>query len=139
MKKLIILLLITTVFTSCKNDAKTEPKTDTINSDNPDKTIKQSDGLTLLKGDFIYYSDAAVLQTHKEVYGVIIDDKMHELETQAKQHKNEPTDMVKVTVRGLITPKPQGEEGWPYRVAIKEILKVEKINPEKNDVIKLGS
>ena len=139
MKKLIILLLVTTIFTACKNDAKTEPKTDAVTSDDSGKTAKQSDGLTLLKGDFIYYADAAVLQTHKEVYGVIIDDKMHELEAQAKQYKSDPTDMVKVTVRGLISPKPEDVEGWPYRVAIKEILKVEKINSEENDVIKLGS
>ncbi len=139
MKKLIILLLVTTIFTACKNDAKTEPKTDAVTSDDSEKTAKQNDGLTLLKGDFIYYADAAVLQTHKEVYGVIIDDKMHELEAQAKQYKSDPTDMVKVTVRGLISPKPEDVEGWPYRVAIKEILKVEKINSEENDVIKLGS
>ena len=44
-----------------------------------------------------------------------------------------------VEVRGKISPKPEGEEGWPFRVAIKEIIKVEKLNPKENDVIKLGS
>lgn len=139
MKKLIILLLAITAFTACKSDKKTDSQSETTAADIQEKTTKQSDGLTLLKGDFIYYADAAVLQTHKEVYGVVIDEKMQELEAQAKAYKSDPTDMVKVTVRCLISAKPDNEEGWPYRVAIKEIIKVEKINPEENDVIKLGS
>ena len=49
------------------------------------KTEKQNDGLTLLKGEFIYFADAAVLQTHREVYGVVIDEKMHELDKQVQQ------------------------------------------------------
>ena len=37
-----------------------------------EKTAKQSDGLTLLKGEFVYYDGAAVLQTNSEIYGVLI-------------------------------------------------------------------
>ncbi len=40
-----------------------------------------------MTGDFIYYADAAVLQTPKEIYGVVIDDKMHELENVVKPHE----------------------------------------------------
>ena len=138
MKKIIFLLLITIVFVSCKNDSKTNTEKETITADGPEKTAKQSDGLTLLKGDFIYFADAAVLQTHREVYGVIIDEKMHELNNQVQQYKNEITDMVPVEIRGKITPKPENEEGWPYRIEIKEILNVSKPNPQDNEVIKVG-
>ncbi|WP_250433348.1 hypothetical protein [Hanstruepera flava] len=138
MKKLALLLLSLIVLISCKNDKKTE-ETKPIDVDSPNRTEKQSDGLTLLKGEFVYYADAAVLQTHREVYAVIIDDKMHELDKLAQQYKNEATDYVTVSIRGKITPKPTDEEGWPYRVAIKEILNVTASNPEANNVVKLES
>ena len=133
MKKVFILLLSLSIFTACKKETKTKE----ITADSQEKTTKQSDGLTLLKGEFIYYADAAVLQTHKDVYGVIIDDKMHELDALAKKYKVEVTDMVPVEIRGKIIPKPEGEEGWPFRVEIKEILNVTKPNEKSNDVIKL--
>jgi len=137
MKKVVLIFLVTTFVFACKNDKKSEAKEETVES--PDgRTAKQSDGLTLLKGDFVYYADAAVLQTHAEVYAVIIDMKMHELDDQVQKYKKEATDMVPVEIRGKITPKLEGEEGWPYRVEIKEILHVYKPNPEDNNVIKLG-
>jgi hypothetical protein len=138
MKKTILLVLVFSVFISCKNDSKSNTNNQAVSVDDVNKTSKQNDGLTLLKGDFIYFADAAVLQTHREVYGVIIDEKMHELNDQVKQYKEAVTDMVPVEIRGTITPKPEGEEGWPFRVEIKEILNVSKPNPQDNEVIKVG-
>ncbi|MCF6294357.1 MAG: hypothetical protein L3J25_01555 [Flavobacteriaceae bacterium] len=138
MKKIILLVLVLSAFISCKNDSKSNTNKETITADGVEKTSKQNDGLTLLKGDFIYFADAAVLQTHKEVYGVIINEKMHELNDQIQKYKVEVTDMVPVEIRGKITPKPEGEEGWPFRVEIKEILNVSKPNPQDNEVIKVG-
>lgn len=138
MKKLFFIALTLAAFMSCKNDAKSEQKEGTISSNNDERTEKQSDGLTLLKGEFIYYADAAVLQTHNEMYAVIIDEKMHELNEQAIKLKTDDTDMVPVEIRGIITPKPENEEGWPYRVEIKEILKVSKPNPEGGEMITIG-
>jgi len=138
MKKLFFIALTLTVFISCKNDAKSKQEEGTISSDIDERTEKQSDGLTLLKGEFIYYADAAVLQTHSEMYAVIIDEKMHELNEQAIKLKTADTDMVPVEIRGIITPKPENEEGWPYRVEIKEILKVSKPNPEGGEMITIG-
>ena len=137
MKKVVLLLLVT-IFVSCKNDANTEDKK-VIGADDKEKTAKQSDGLTLLKGDFIYYSDAAVLQTPKNMYGVIVDAKMQELNDMAKAYKNEPTDFVQVEIRGKITPKPENEEGWPFRVEIKEILNVTKSADNSSETLKLGN
>ena len=138
MKKIILLALVLSAFIGCKKDSKTNTEKEIIPVDNSEKTAKQNDGLTLLKGDFIYFSDAAVLQTHREVYGVVIDEKMHELNKQVKQYKTETTDMVPVEIRGKIIPKPEDEEGWPYRIEIKEILNVSKPKPEENAVIKIG-
>ena len=135
MKK-VILLLIVIVFVSCKNDKKTDDKN--TKSTDTEKTEKQNDGLTLLKGEFIYFSDAAVLQTHKEIYAVIINKKMHELNDQIQEYKAETTDMIPVEIRGVITPKPDNEEGWDFRVEIKEILSVSKPNPEDNNIITIG-
>ncbi len=142
MKKTAILLLLSIVFISCKNDSKSEEtttKTESIDLDGPNRTAKQSDGLTLLKGEFVYYEDAAVLQTHREVYGVVLDDKMTELNKMAEAYKKEPTDYATVSIRGKIIPKPENEEGWPFRVEIKEILSVSASNPETNNVVKLES
>ena len=124
--------------TSCKNDSKSDKKTDDIESQE-EKTTKQNDGLILLKGEFVYYADAAVIQTNSSsIYGVVINEKMHELDKLAQQYKNEPTDYVSVEIRGEIIPKPENEEGWPYRIDIKEIIKVSKSQNE-DEVVKLES
>ena len=138
MKKIILSVLILSSLISCKNDSKKDNQEEIITTDGSEKTAKQSDGLTLLKGDFIYFADAAVLQTHREVYGVVIDEKMHELDKQVQQYKIETTDMVPVEIRGKIIPKPENEEGWPFRIEIKEILNVSKPKPEDNTIIKIG-
>ncbi len=134
--------MISIVFMSCKNDSKTEEtttETEAIDMDSPNRTSKQNDGLTLLNGEFVYYENAAVLQTHREVYGVVLDDKMMELNNMAEAYKKEPTDYATVSIRGKVVPKPENEEGWPFRVEIKEILSVSASNPETNNVVKLES
>ncbi len=133
MKKVLILLLTIAVFTGCKKESKKE-SVETKDG----KTVKQSDGLTLLKGEFVYYADAAVLQTHGQIYGVIINDKVDEINKQAKPFKAEDTDFVLVEIRGEITPKPEGAEGWENRVEIKEILNVSAIKSDGENVVKLG-
>jgi len=137
MKKIFIILISVTTFIACKNEAKSESTEETTDT-SEERTEKQIDGLTLLKGEFIYYADAAVLQTHKQMYAVVIDEKMHELNNMAKAFKNEMTDFVQVEIRGKITPKPENEEGWDYRVEIKEILNV-KAAEESSEVVKLGT
>jgi len=138
MKNIALLLVFFMALTGCKNDSKSDKNSDNI-EDQDDITSKQNDGLVLLKGEFVYFADAAVLQTNSSsIYGVIINEKMHELDKLAKQFKSEPTDYVFVEIRGEIIPKPENEEGWPYRVNIKEILNVSKSQNE-DEVIKLES
>ena len=134
MKKSIVLLFAFFVIVSCKNNTNSSV---TSESDIHEKTETQNDNLTLLKGDFLYYADAAILQTKNEIYGVIINEKMHELHDKIKVYKEEDTDMVPVEIKGIIVPKPENEEGWEFRVDIKEILKVSKPKKENNQVIKL--
>lgn len=138
MKKIMLLVVFFMALTSCKNGSKSDKNSDNI--ENQDEIMsKQNDGLVLLKGEFVYFADAAVLQTNSSsIYGVIINEKMHELDQLAKQYKSEPTDYVFVEIRGEIIPKPEHEEGWPYRVNIKEILNVSKSQNE-DEVIKLES
>ena len=116
---------------SCKNDKKS--------SDDSSTSYDQNNGLITVKGDFIYFADAAVLQTKNEIYGVVIDEKMQELNAAVQVYKIEDTDMVPVTVRVRRFEKPENEEGWPMRVEIKDILKVEKPDPKQEDIIKLGN
>ena len=140
MKKIFLALLVSAVLFSCKNDSKNDTSSTETTTENVDgKTAKQNDGLTLVVGEFVYYADAAVIQTKNTVYGVVIDKKMHELNNMAQQYKKEATDYVTVEVRGKIIPKPQNEEGWDYRVEIKEILKVSASKADENNVIKLGT
>ena len=133
MKKLLLIVCILSVFTSCKNESKTEVK-----PEGSEKTTKQDDGLVLLQGEFVYYADAGVLQiANNTMYGIIINDKIQELNDLAKPFKKEDTDYVFVEVRGKLIPKPENEEGWDYKIDIKEILNVTA--SKVNDVIKLGS
>jgi hypothetical protein len=127
--KIVAILLLAATFMSCKNNAKTEPSTNSYSKD---------DGLITMKGDFIYIDNAAVLQTSLDIYGVVIDDQMKELHKAVKPFQTSATDMVPVTVRVRKFEKPANEEGWPYRVEIKEILKVEQPELNSIDVIKLG-
>ena len=120
MKKLILILCVIAV-TACKSD----------------KAMSSQDAV-VLKGMYLYYADAAILQTPTEVYGVILDENSMKLDKQVTPYKALATDMVPVEIKGEIIPKPESEEGWPNTVRIVEILKVTKPNPEKKDVITLG-
>ena len=138
MKNIYIPLILVLSFLACKNESNMSSSGSNNETDTQEKTINQSDGLTFLKGEFIYYANASVLQTQQQMYGVVIDEKMHELNLMAKKFKNEDTDFVEVEIRGKITPKPKDEEGWDYRVEIKEIVNVKAVS-KSSDVVKLGT
>lgn len=133
MKKINLIIILAITVLACKNNSEQEVDLD----GNRAKSYDQNDGLITVKGDFIYYADAAVLQTSSEIFGVVIDENMHRLDKQAKVFKKEATDMVPVTVRVRKFEKAKDEEGWPFKVEIKEILKVEAPDPNTTDVIKL--
>lgn len=139
MKALALFFFLSIFVFSCGNNQK-DDSAETKNAAENDsiKTAKQSDGLIMFTGKFIYFADAAVLQTNDNtMYGVVINEKMHELDKLVQKHKKEDTDFVPVAVRGILIPKPDGEEGWPFRIEIKEIIDVYQPNPEEDEVIKL--
>ena len=127
-------MIIVITFTHCKGDQKQNNEDTTSN-----EQLNEDDGLTTLKGEFVYYADAAVLQSRNEIYGVILNEKADELNAQAKPFKKEDTDFVMVEVRGLVSAKPEGEEGWDNRFEIKEIITVSAIKAENDNVVKLGT
>lgn len=135
MKKINLIVILALVLFACKNEAKTEVNLE----ENRAKSYDENDGLVTMKGEFVYYADAAVFQTSNEIYGVVIDENLQLLEKQVKPFKKEETDMVPVTVRVRKFEKAKDEEGWQYLVEIKEILKVEAPDPDKKDVIKLAN
>lgn len=135
MKKINLIIILVLTMLACKNETKQEVDLE----ENRAKSFDQNDGFITLKGDFVYYADAAVLQTPSEIYGVVIDENLQLLDQQVKPFKKEATDMVPVTVRVKKFEKNKDEEGWQYRVEIKEILKVEAPDPNKEDVIKLAN
>ncbi|MDG1731002.1 MAG: hypothetical protein P8K68_14155 [Algibacter sp.] len=139
MKKVLILLVCISAFLSCKKDIKSQQSEDTISNDDSEKTAKQNDGLTLLKGEFVYYDGAAVLQTHAEIYGILITDKLEALNNQAQQYKTEPTDMVQVEIRGKITNQKDEKILWENKVEVVEILSIKASPKDENKVIKLGN
>ena len=135
-----LLLIAFIVLVGCKNDKATnttEESKPEITADDKEPTEKQKDGLTLLKGDFLFMDGAAVLQTHNEIYGVVVDDKMRELDEMVQKYKSEATDMVPVTIRGKVSNEKDDKILWENKVEIKEILQVSAPDPKKKDVIKI--
>lgn len=129
MKKLIVLIALTLVVYSCKNtEEKTveETNTTTVEENNVTKEI-------FYTGDFIYVADAAVLKGGDFIYGVTLNEKAKELAEKVEPVKENEFDMVQVTVKGTISPKPQGQEGWDEFITIEEIVKVSE-TPSKIDI-----
>ena len=130
MKKIIVILILSIVLFSCKNsEEKKEEK-----SADPEISTESSETSDIIyRGDFIYIADAAVLKGNNFIYGVTIDDMATELAKQVEPVKETEFDMVEVAVKGIISPKPEGQEGWGEILTIKEIVMVSK-TPSKIDI-----
>jgi len=131
MKK-IVLILVAVIAFSCKKEVNKASET-TVKED---VSIKEDKDIKTLEGEFLYYADAAVLKTPTQIYGVVIDEKMHELATQVAPLKKADTDMVEVIIKGKIVPKEADEEGWPFNVIVKKIIEVKQVATDDNVVIK---
>lgn len=112
MKKIFFITLILTAFISCKSESKTE------------NTVYNDDELTTIKGEFVYFDGAGVIQTHREIYGVLDSEKLKELNSKADKIKTKPTDMVLVEIKGKVTDQKDDVILWENKVEIVEILKV---------------
>jgi hypothetical protein len=87
-------------------------------------------------GEFLFYDNAAVLNTGSEIYGVVVDDKLHELHAQALTVQKDSFDMVQVYIKGVISKNPN-EDGWPQVVTVKEIDSVAPSAPLTNQMIEI--
>jgi len=90
-----------------------------------------------IMGEFIFLGDAAVLKGDNFIYGVKIDDAMHELAKQVEAKKRDQYDMVPVLINGIISPKPEGTDGWDNIVTVKGILEINE--PTSEGAIKVES
>jgi len=128
-KKMFTLFAILTIAVSCKEEAKTtsasEEKTTEVNK--VEATTKH--GEVLLRGEFIYTADAAVLKGNNFIYGVELNDMTTELARKVEPYKREDFDMVPVAVKAVVKKNPN-EEGWDEVIEIKEIIKVSKPTEE---------
>ncbi len=113
MKKISLLILLTLIF-GCKNS---------------------SENLTLLKGSYIYFDDAAVLQTNNEVYGVFMNVKALELNQRAELEKTSPTDVIYVELKGVISTDEDDKIKWEKKFDIKEIVSISRTKKERNTLI----
>jgi hypothetical protein len=97
------------------------------------QTPKKSTENPQFFGEFLYLSDAAVLNTGTEIYGVIIDEKMQELHNLCTPIKRDNYDMIYVYIKGTIEDNP-AEEGWDKLIRITDIDSL--VNPSDKSIIK---
>lgn len=100
MKKLCILIVLSLIIFSCKSENESD----------------------LIRGEFIFIDDAAVIKGTDFIYGVVINDLTHELAKKIEPLQREEYDMVPVVIKGIVKPNP--DEGWEEIVEIKEIIGV---------------
>lgn len=135
MNKIFFLALVISTFLGCKNDNKSETNQNVSDIE----YSKKEEALTLLKGEFVFYEEAAVLQTQSDIYGVYITDKMLELNKLATPYKTEPTDMVNVEIKGKISDTKDDKILWDHKVEIIEIIQVSQSSKKNETTIKSGN
>src|SRR5690554_8157628 len=106
MKRILLLLMFSTLLYSCNNTKTENEALQTENTEAPKATVKT------YEGEFIYTPEAAVFKGNSFVYGVQINDKAKDLAEKVAAVKKGEFDMVPVIVRGEVTPKPEGTDGW---------------------------
>jgi hypothetical protein len=117
-KILILFLLISFGCDSKQNKVVSNEVVETKNND-----------LIILSGDYVFYNNAAVLQTNKNVYGIIINEKVNELNEKLSSIKKDEFDFIPVILKGRLKNKDKNDEGWSVKLEITEIVEI--INKEK--------
>lgn len=127
MKKILLLLLFPCFLLSCNNTKKEkeEPQAET--------EVAENSPVLTYEGEFIYTEDASVFKGNSFVYGVQMNDVAKDLAQRVAAIKEDDFDMVPVIVRGKVTHKPEGADGWDEIITITEIINVSD-TPRKADV-----
>ena len=95
------------------------------NTPKPNKLVEtKNDDKIIVSGDYIFYNNAGVLQTSKDVYGIIINDKAIELNEKLSLIKKDEFDFVPVILKGKLSSKNEDEEGWSIKLEIIEIVEI---------------
>lgn len=123
MKKYFFALFIFTLgLMSCQDERNKE----TVKTE---KTVKINDSIKLLKGEFIFVDNAAVLKGSNFIYGIKIDSMAMELAVQTDSVKKDEFDMVPVVLKGVVKQNKR-TKGWEEIVTIKKIVKISKSTPD---------
>jgi len=107
MKRIFYLLILPLALVSCKN---TEAE-----------TCEDCESFT---GDFLYLDNTAILKGRDFIYSVALDNIAKALAEKVEPIKKESYDMIEVTVKGVLSKKPENQEGWDEILSIKEILTI---------------
>lgn len=120
--KTIVFLLVVLLTWSCTSTKKSTNETQAVS----------------IQGEFLYLNDAAVLNTGTEIYGVVIDKKLTELDLRTRPLQKDEYDMVQVFVKGIVEKNPN-QEGWENVVRIVSIDSVAPSIAQQNSIIKLST
>ena len=121
MKRTFLTIFLAAIFASCGTESRDEAEEKVV-----EEVVK--DSLSVIEGEFIYLSDAAVLKGKDFVYGVDLDSVAMDLVDKTTPLKTDDFDLVPVKLRVKIIPNPR-QEGWHEIVQIREILEI----PENAD------
>ncbi|MAB56723.1 hypothetical protein [Aequorivita vladivostokensis] len=126
MKKIVLLLMLTTVVFSCKNSEEKTTETTEIAAETPEN-------IKAYKGDFIDSDGALVLMGTNFIYGVKRNDRANQLSQQVAKVKKNDFDMVGVVVRGTISKNTDSDSEWDEVITITEIMRVND-KPSEADI-----
>lgn len=138
-KSLLVLSLITLVFTGCKNEKKQQESSEAENTELPaeenstEANKVDSDGNTVLIGDFIYSNEAAVINGKDFIYGIVLDSMARVLAEKVEPVKQDDYDMIPVAIKGKIQPNPN-KDGWDEVVEITKIINISKSKSNKEAI-----
>ena len=111
-----ILILFLLISFSCDSKQDKVVSNEVVETKNND--------LIILSGDYVFYNNAAVLQTNKNVYGIVINEKVNELNQRLTSIKKDEFDFIPVILKGKLQNKKEDEEGWSVKLEITEIVEI---------------
>lgn len=128
LKVIIVFVLISIV--ACQKSEKSDVS-------KTEKTVKEFESTRtyeagkLIKGEFIYLDNLAVLKGDDFIYGIKMNDKANELVKKTNKVKRDSFDMIPVILTGEIT-KSEQKNTWEEWLIIEDIVEVKA--PQKQKV-----
>ena len=115
-----------TIDFNSSSDAEVEfySSEETIKAGYPFSDAVKINDLIILSGDYVFYNNAAVLQTNNNVYGIIINEKVNELNDKLSSIKKDEFDFIPVILKGRLKNKDKNDEGWSVKLEITEIVEI---------------